>query len=76
MTTVPNPPQYNNEPVILVHLIVKAKELPEDEILPGIYRKYPDRYWCAAYEVVEQSESYYPHIPRAQCPACAKAHTK
>jgi len=73
MTTTPNPPQYNNEPVILIHLTVKPRRIPEDEILPGIYRNYPDKYWCAPYDVVEPSESLYPNIPRVQCPACAKA---
>lgn len=65
MITIPNPPQYNNQPVILVHFTVTS-------VSPG----YPDMYWCAPYTVVDETEPPgYPDIPRVQCPACRKAVT-
>lgn len=66
MTTPSNPPQYQNQPVILVHLSVS----PNDGI-------GPDMYWCAPYFVVNESDPpAYPNIPRVPCPSCAMAHTR
>lgn len=64
MITQDNPPQFNNQPVILVHFKIEANT-------PG----YPAMYYCAMYEFVEPNEDTYPNIPRVPCPGCARAYS-
>jgi hypothetical protein len=64
MTIAHNPPQYSNQPVILVHFTVTSMTPPIETM-----------YWCAPYPFVEPSENAYPEIPRVPCPACHKAVT-
>lgn len=67
MTTHVNPPGYDNEPVILVHLVVE----PSDGVGPPYA-------WCAPFPYVPKDypNGIVPHknIPRVFCPACARAN--
>lgn len=64
-TPTESSPQFENKPVILLHLTVD----PTDGIGPKML-------WCSPHVYVPDYAGAYPNIPRVICPACARAHLR